>query len=189
MKNKEKSWTEEDIEHRKKNCCKDIVDSDDVFRVKDVKAFDNFSQSHLFNQKKLFFVLIWIYMQLAGLPGSLSLSLCSLSLSLFLFISLSLYLSLSLYISLSLYLPLCEPCKSQIFAAIRFIDAYGTKNPYQSSLSLWGRENWKPVEILGREINSEAVGSLTQANVYGDPSNSVIVISFTLKMYNYVHID
>ena len=41
MKNKEKSWTEEDIEHRKENCCKDIVDSDDVFPVKDVKASDN----------------------------------------------------------------------------------------------------------------------------------------------------
>ncbi len=52
-------------------------------------------------------------------------------------------------------------CVSQIFAAIMFVDDGGTKNPYQISLSLWWRQNWKPVKILGREINSEANGSPT----------------------------
>ncbi len=59
---------------------------------------------------------------------------------------------------------------SKIFAAIRFVNAYGTKNPYQSSWSLWQRENWKPVQILGRAINSKIVGSPTQAKLYGAPS-------------------
>ena len=45
---------------------------------------------------------------------------------------------------------------SQIFAAIMFVDDCGTKNPNQNSLSLWQRQNWKPVKILGREINSAA---------------------------------
>ncbi len=45
---------------------------------------------------------------------------------------------------------------SQIFAAIMFVDDCGTKNLYQNSLSLWRRQNWKPVKILGREINSAA---------------------------------
>ncbi len=45
---------------------------------------------------------------------------------------------------------------SQIFAAIMFVDDCGTKNPFQNSLSLWRRQNWKPVKILGREINSAA---------------------------------
>ena len=45
---------------------------------------------------------------------------------------------------------------SQIFAAIMFVDDCGTKNPYQNSLSLWRRQNWKPVTILGREINLPA---------------------------------
>ncbi len=37
-----------------------------------------------------------------------------------------------------------------------FVDDCGTKNPYQNNLSLWRRQNWKPVKILGREINSAA---------------------------------
>ncbi len=37
-----------------------------------------------------------------------------------------------------------------------FVDDCGTKNLYQNSLSLWRRQNWKPVKILGREINSAA---------------------------------
>jgi hypothetical protein len=60
---------------------------------------------------------------------------------------------------------------SQIFAAIMFVDDCGTKNPYQNSLSLWQRQNWKPVKILGWEINFEAIGSPKQAKVYGAPSN------------------
>ncbi len=32
-------------------------------------------------------------------------------------------------------------CVSKIFAAIRFVDAYGTKKPYQNSMSLCRREN------------------------------------------------
>ncbi len=63
-------------------------------------------------------------------------------------------------------------CVSKIFAAIRLVDAYGTKNSYQNSMSLWQRENWKPVKILGREINFEAIGSPTQAKVCGGPSIS-----------------
>ena len=76
-------------------------------------------------------------------------------------------------------------CVAQIFAAIRFVDAYGTKNPSQRSLPLWGRENWKPVEILGREINSEAVGSLTQANVYGDHSTLLVWKKWTKIVWNW----
>ncbi len=55
---------------------------------------------------------------------------------------------------LSLYLLIHSV--SQIFAAIMFVDDCGTKNPYQNSLSLCRRQNWKPVKILGREIDSAA---------------------------------
>ena len=54
---------------------------------------------------------------------------------------------------------------SQIFAAIMFVDDCGMKKPYQNSLSLWRRQNWKPVKILGREINSKVVDSPNQAKI------------------------
>jgi hypothetical protein len=74
-------------------------------------------------------------------------------------------------------------CVSKIFAARRFVDAYGTKNPYQNSRSLWRRENWKPVKILGREINFEAIGSPTQAKVYGGPSMILFVSQIFAPMF------
>ena len=58
----------------------------------------------------------------------------------------------------------------QIFAAVMIVDDCGTKNCYQNSLSLWQLQNWKPFKILGREIDSETVGSPTQAKIYGAPS-------------------
>ncbi len=64
-------------------------------------------------------------------------------------------------------------CVSQIFAAIMFFDDCETKNPCQNSLSLWRRQNWKLVKILGREINFEAVGSPTQAKIVRAHSKSV----------------
>jgi hypothetical protein len=48
------------------------------------------------------------------------------------------------------------------------------KIPIRVACLYEGGKNWEPVEILGREINSEAVGSLTQANVYGDPSTLLV---------------
>jgi hypothetical protein len=58
----------------------------------------------------------------------------------------------------------CTMCVSE-FCCDEFVDDCGTKNPYQNCLTLWRRENWKPVKILGREINSEVANSLTHAKV------------------------
>ncbi len=50
----------------------------------------------------------------------------------------------------------------KVFGAIRFVDAYGTKNPYQNITSLWRRENWKPIMIMGSEINSKVLSNYWQ---------------------------
>jgi len=49
----------------------------------------------------------------------------------------------------------------KIFAAIRFVDSNGT---YQNSMFLWRRENWKPINILGREINSKDLSNYWKPN-------------------------
>jgi hypothetical protein len=63
---------------------------------------------------------------------------------------------------------------SQIFAAVMFVDDCGTKNPLSEQLVSMRAAKLKAVKILGREINFVAIGSPTQAKVYGEPGTYIL---------------
>jgi hypothetical protein len=56
---------------------------------------------------------------------------------------------------------------SHIFAAIMFEDDCGTKNPIRTACLYDGGKIESPLRFWEREINCEAVGSPTQAKVFG----------------------
>ncbi len=132
-----------------KECINSIIESHSIFLCWDGRAC-----CHNFNGWAAFLVRFWNY------EVKIQMFVCSWQMFCCRNYSLQRYLG-----NKSIYL--CAQytvCVSKIFVAIRFIDAYGTKNPYQNSMSLCCRINWKLINILGREINSKVLSNHWQPN-------------------------